>query len=124
MALVNRSFRVRCIPISWSYGLKNDMMSLMDEKELDKLSQLARISISKDEAGALLNKTSVILDYVGELGAYVKAVDASTDTEADRLFNILRADEVKTASETERQSLLSAFPAAKRECLQVKKIID
>ncbi len=95
----------------------------MKRQELDQLSLLARISLSDNETRVLLGKISPVLDYVGELQAFSKTVNASADTEVGVLYNVSRPDQPVKSDQEVRQALLKAFPATKNNYLQVKKII-
>ena len=93
----------------------------MDIKELTKLAELARISVSNKELEGFQKDMEAILKYV----SHIQELEIREDekTEKEQLRNVMREDEQAHESGIYTDNLLSQVPEAEREYVKVKKIL-
>lgn len=96
-------------------------MSMIDIKQIEHLSELARLKITDEEKEKMAGELSAILGFVEKL----KEVDVAGTlpaTHAIGEFNVLRQDEV---NQYDRQKeLVEAAPAKKDNLVKVKAVFD
>jgi aspartyl-tRNA(Asn)/glutamyl-tRNA(Gln) amidotransferase subunit C len=90
----------------------------MDIKDIEKLTELARIDLSEDEKQTLLKDLGKVVAYV-ETIKEANVDDINVDSE---LYNVWREDEVKD-KEFSKELILKQFPDAQDGFLKVKKIL-
>ena len=94
----------------------------MDAQKVLKLSDLARIRISPEEADHLSQEFDSILKYVGE----VKGAAPSNEGKKPEDFpvrNVMREDSAGHESGIYSEALLAAAPAQGGNYIKVKKIL-
>ena len=89
--------------------------------EIDKLAELARISVSKDEKAGLQKDISGILAYAGQIQEVSATVSAEKN--ADLQVNVMRADGAPHEGGIFTETLLSSAPQREGEYIKVKKIL-
>ncbi len=89
--------------------------------EIEKLAELARISVSESEKTALQKDIGEILAYVGQ----IQEVSAKMNRDADRdlPFNVMRGDDAPHMGGLFTDALLAAAPQREGEYIKVKKIL-
>jgi len=91
----------------------------MELKDVEKLSQLARIEMSEDEKKELLGDLQSILGYVDQ----IESVDVD-DVEPDyTLTNVMREDENPHEKGVYTEELLGSAPREKDGYIKVKQIL-
>ena len=89
------------------------------KSDIEKLSKLARIELTKEEKERFKDQLSSILDYVKQ----IQEVDTSSvklDFHLD-LKNVLREDSVEQYKETDK--LIRQFPVKKDKLNKVKPVL-
>ena len=89
--------------------------------EIEKLAELARISVSESEKEGLRKDIEGILAYVGQIQEV--AAKVSAEKNADLPVNVMRADGAAHPSGLFTEALLSAAPQRQGEYIKVKKIL-
>ena len=93
---------------------------MITKEEIQKLADLARISLSDSEKELLRKDIDGILDYVGQIKkAEVEAKEAWEPAER----NVMREDVVTTVSGEYKKSLIEAAPSHENGYVKVKKIL-
>ena len=93
---------------------------MIDISEMQKLAQLARISISDEEKETLRNDLEVILKYVSE----IKSVSSlEMKPSVGILYNVMREDSDPHMSGVYSKELLEEAPRTERGYIKVKKIL-
>lgn len=89
--------------------------------EIEKLATLSRIKLTDADKASLVTEFDSILGYVDQL----KKVDVSLDAEGrvGAVRNVMRADEVRSATSEQRELLLNNAPDREGDFIAVKKII-
>ncbi len=95
---------------------------MVTKEEVEKLSELARISIKKEESDSFIKDFGAILDYVGELNSLTLPSELS-DVKMS-LHNVFREDKDPTPSGTWTKKITDAFPEKEGNALVVKQIIS
>lgn len=95
-------------------------MSSLQESDIDKLAQLARLSLAPEERATLAKDIDAILGYVSELES-VK-LEGETRTKED-LRNVVRPDVSSHESGAHTDALLASAPRAEEGYVVVKKIL-
>ena len=111
---------IRCLTL----GSKYAMMTIMDtitKSEILQLSQLARLDLTSQEATALVDEISDILDYVKVVQDMAES-DAGTPTVGTH-YNSLREDVVTNEPDEYTEVLLEAAPERYKQFVKVKKIL-
>lgn len=84
------------------------------------LGRLARIKIAPEEVDGLVADIDAVLAYVSA----VNEIAATPVKEPGAVHNVFRADVPTTEPGAYRDTLLGEAPAAERDMLVVKKILD
>ncbi|HEY9584048.1 MAG TPA: Asp-tRNA(Asn)/Glu-tRNA(Gln) amidotransferase subunit GatC [Candidatus Paceibacterota bacterium] len=93
---------------------------MITKEEIQKLADLARISLSDNEKESLRKDIDGILEYVGQI-KQVKVPVGEVWEPAER--NVMREDVVTTESGSYKESLIDAAPQHERGLIKVKKIL-
>ena len=89
----------------------------INESELEKLSQLSRIRISKSEADKFCDKLNKIIKYVAKVQEYKFS---NTDFQKPENKTKLRKDEVV---QKDTEHLVEQFTDKENNLLKVKKVL-
>ena len=95
---------------------------LLSEKDIEKLADLAKLELSKDELERFSKELSSIIDFVGQLS------EVGTDeVEAGRqimgLESIFRSDEEQNLVKEKGQDLIKDSPKTKDSFIVVPRVI-
>lgn len=93
---------------------------MISDKDIKKLSELSRISVSPDEMASMPGEISSILDYISQIN---KAISKDEITPSYNLVNVLRADENPHESKIHTEEILKEAPQRQGDYLKVKKIL-
>lgn len=96
------------------------MALIMELKDVKRLSELARIDISDNEATELLKDMSSILNYVGEIK---EAATEEILPEVEALKNVMREDGIPHESGKHSKDILAEVPKTEKEYVRVKQIL-
>jgi aspartyl/glutamyl-tRNA(Asn/Gln) amidotransferase C subunit len=97
---------------------------MISREEVQGLAALARLSLLEEEVSALQKDMSEILEYIGQLA---EAPLKENDGTAPGLYNVVRADEVRSATDPlagKEEAVRAAFPAREGGFNAVRKIIE
>ncbi len=94
----------------------------MDQAEIEKLGELARVALTPEEVAKLSTEIPSILEYVSAINT-IAAGDTSTKQVGAR-FNVLRDDVVTNEPETHTDALLAEMPSTDGRYMKVKKILQ
>jgi len=97
-------------------------MDVIDEKEVQKLAALARISVTPERTEQLAKDLGTILRYVEDL-KQVQTDGLSEVAQVTGLTNVFRADE-KVDQTVDPQQILSQVPEVKDGYIKVKAIFE
>lgn len=89
------------------------------EQDLDNLSILARISISKEEKPKMLLDMQSILGYVSEINNVSGEVIRGEET----IFNVVREDIVTRETGSNTDALIAEAPAKKDNYVKVEQVL-
>ncbi len=89
------------------------------EKDLDNLSELARITIKPEEKGKMLQDMKAILVYVSE----INSVSGDVVREKEIHYNIVREDVVTREVGAETEALLHEAPAVEDGFVKVSQVL-
>ena len=90
----------------------------MDIKDVERLAELARIELSKNEQMAILKDMEGILEYVKT----IQQVEVGDIRPSANLQNVWREDKIEPR-EFSRELITRQFPDAQDGFLKVKKIL-
>lgn len=93
----------------------------MDIKDIEKLAQLSRLSLSKEEKEKFLTEIGSILEYVGEIKKVASSVGEAGKKPV--LRNVMREDSEPNKSGENTETLLSSAPKREKNYVKVKKIL-
>lgn len=93
----------------------------MELKDVKKLSELARIDISDDEAKELLKDMDSILSYIGDIK---EAAAAEVLPEVGALRNVMREDGESHKPGEYSKKILAEAPKTEKEYVKVKQILN
>lgn len=92
----------------------------MELKDIEKLSELARIEMSQEEKEKILKDMDSILGFVNQ----IQEADVDiTEREAGEIRNIMRKDENPHESGEYTEDILKEAPKVRNEYIEVKKIL-
>jgi aspartyl/glutamyl-tRNA(Asn/Gln) amidotransferase C subunit len=93
---------------------------MIEIKDIEKLSQLARLHLSEEEKVSLAKEIDSILAYVAQIK------EASTDAPKNDTYlrNVMRDDDTPHESGINTEKLLSASPDRSGQYFKVKKILN
>lgn len=89
------------------------------EQDLDNLSELARIHITKEEKPKMLLDMQSILGYVSE----INEVHGEIVRGEERIFNVVREDVVTRETGSNTEILLAEAPAVKDGYVKVEQVL-
>lgn len=89
------------------------------EKDLDTLSELARITVSPEEKQKMLHDMQSILGYVSE----INAVSGDMEKEAPALRNVFREDVVTHENSSHTEAVLAEAPATEDGYVKVNQVL-
>ncbi|NEO85697.1 MAG: Asp-tRNA(Asn)/Glu-tRNA(Gln) amidotransferase subunit GatC [Spirulina sp. SIO3F2] len=95
-------------------------MAAIDQSEVHKVADLARLALSPEEEKTFAGQLSSILDYFEQLSE-LDTTDVEPTTRAIELSNITRADERKTG--VEPAAMLEIAPEPDGEFFRVPQIL-
>jgi len=102
--------------------ISQEEKKVIDEKEVARLAQLARINLSPKEEEQLAKDLAAILAYFKDINAL--AVEAAEIIDYYQLKkNQARMDEIVQASVKEKKLIKDNFPQCKRNYLKVKAVL-
>ncbi|MDQ5962606.1 MAG: aspartyl-tRNA(Asn)/glutamyl-tRNA(Gln) amidotransferase subunit [Patescibacteria group bacterium] len=88
------------------------------EKDLDNLSQLARITVKPEEKQKMLHDMQSILGYVSE----INAVSGSVEREIPELRNVFRDDIITHETGSNTKAVLAEAPATEDNYVKVNQV--
>ncbi len=91
----------------------------MNTTDIQKLADLARLDITDDEATALSSDLDGILEYIKQ----IDTAPVGFIAEENILVNVLREDEVDSASDDVTDKIIHNMPEKSGRFLKVKKIL-
>lgn len=95
----------------------------MSDFNIERLEQLARLTLTDEEREAFKKDLPAILQYVSQLQevdtSHIEASAYVTDAQ-----NVMRSDEVQAISEEDRKELLNAFPQKMGDALKVPHVFE
>ncbi|HVS79475.1 MAG TPA: Asp-tRNA(Asn)/Glu-tRNA(Gln) amidotransferase subunit GatC [Candidatus Paceibacterota bacterium] len=94
---------------------------MIEPQTIEKLAELARIKVSREEVEGLRAEIEPILDYVNQIQDAVGA--GEIEPEAGAVRNVMRADDHPHESGIHSAELLEEAPAREGEYFKVKKIL-
>lgn len=92
----------------------------LDIKDIEKLSNLARIKLSEEEKASLAKEIDSILAYVDQ----IKEAGAIASANQNYQRNVMRSDDTPHESGVFTDKLLSAAPDREKNYFKVKKILN
>lgn len=93
---------------------------MITKEEIQKLADLARISLSENEKESLRKDIDGILDYVGQ----IKEISAEVgEAWEPAVRNVMREDVVTNKPGEYKKSLVEAAPSYENGYIKVKKIL-
>lgn len=94
----------------------------MEKEDILRLSTLARIKVSDEEAESLKGDVSAVLEYVSVVNDIT--AEAGVTKEVGAVYNVFREDEITVEPNTHTEDLLAEAPETKGRYLAVKKILN
>lgn len=95
----------------------------INDKEIDKLSNLARIKLSDDEKIGLSKDIDDILGYVSEIQRVSSNLAKDGSIKKDALVNVLRDDKNPHEGGLYTEKILNEAPNTEGGYIKVKKIL-
>ncbi|MCF7843592.1 aspartyl/glutamyl-tRNA amidotransferase subunit C [Candidatus Gracilibacteria bacterium] len=97
------------------------------EQDLDNLSSLARINVTKDEKPKMLLDMQAILGYVSEINE-ISLSNSSVEEERIALgekgvFNVVREDVITRETNSNTKTLLDEAPSVKDDYVKVEQVL-
>jgi aspartyl-tRNA(Asn)/glutamyl-tRNA(Gln) amidotransferase subunit C len=89
------------------------------EQELDNLSSLARIDITKDEKQKMLQDMQAILGYVSE----INDIEGDGVKQEYLVHNVVREDIVTHSTGSNTEALMNEAPATKDGYVKVEQVL-
>jgi aspartyl/glutamyl-tRNA(Asn/Gln) amidotransferase C subunit len=94
---------------------------MLEIKDIEKLSKLARIELTDDEKSSLLKEVDPILNYIAVLKEVVGTLDGDRGVSKHR--NITRPDINTRETGINTESIVDNMPDSQDNYLKVKKIL-
>ena len=96
-------------------------MSLkITKKEIEDISQLARIEVSDEQKNRMMQSFEPIMEMIDQ----INSVEIKSEIQRSfRLKNITRKDEVQQSSSENKKEIIENFPEVKDNYLKTKKIL-
>lgn len=92
-------------------------------KEVEHISELARIGMTATEKKKFQNQISSILDYVKKLEE-VNTLGVEPTAQVSGVINALRADEVKPQTRETMEKLVKAAPMHENNLVKTKAVFE
>lgn len=89
------------------------------EQDLDNLSSLARITVSKEEKQKMLKDMQAILGYVSE----INEVKGESLRGEETVFNVVREDIITRDTGSNTEALLAEAPSVKDNYVKVEQVL-
>lgn len=89
------------------------------EKDLDNLSQLARISISPEEKSKMLKDVQSILGYV----SVINSISGDLTRAKSDVRNVVRDDVITRDTSSNTEAILSEAPAREGQYIKVAQVL-
>lgn len=96
---------------------------MIEIKDIEKLAELSRITISQDEKEIFLKDIRSILNYVDQIKKVVGTREAIAPREEDELKNVFREDKNPHDSGQFTEVLFDCVPEKEGGYIKVKKIL-
>ena len=96
---------------------------MLEIKDIEKLSKLARIQLTQEEKEKLLKEVDPILNYVAQLKEVTSKVDSTASPQIGEHRNIMRDDINPTETGSNTKALADDMPESQGDYLKVKKIL-
>ncbi len=93
---------------------------MLEKKDIDHLTELARLFVPEEEKDALVKDLQAILAYVSELNAVT--ADTGAAPEAGALRNVMREDDIPTPGGTYTEAILANAPKVENGYVKVRAI--
>lgn len=94
---------------------------MINEKDIENLSKLARIELNEEEKKSLTKDLDRILGFIGEIGEI--SADLPDISEAGKLKNVMREDENPYESNASTKELLESAPETEKDYIKVQNIL-
>jgi aspartyl/glutamyl-tRNA(Asn/Gln) amidotransferase C subunit len=94
---------------------------MLEIKDIEKLTKLARIQLTREEMEKLLKEVDPILGYVAQLKEVVSVV--GEDKKAGDLRNVTREDIKANETGTNTTDIVANMPNSQDNYLKVEKIL-
>lgn len=118
---INKTAEKLCFSAVFFYPPKCYIISMLEIKDIEKLSKLARIKLEQAEMEKLLKEVDPILGYVAQLKEVVSTVSESK--KAGELRNVMREDSDPTITGTNTKDIVDNMPDSQDDYLKVEKIL-
>ena len=92
---------------------------LFTEEELNNLSLLARIDITKEEKPKMLADMQAILSYISE----INEVSGEVVHEEESLYNVVREDVITHETKANTEAILANAPKTKNGYVEVEQVL-
>lgn len=100
--------------------MKNQIVSF---KDIKKVADLARISLSKAENKKFCSEIDSVLEYFKDLGK-VNIKNYQIFDHYDQKYNDFRQDTVKESLDDEKETMIRSFPQKSGKYLKVKAVLS
>ena len=95
----------------------------MSDFNIERLEELARLSLTEEERESFKKDLPAILKYVSQLQevdtSHIEASAYVTDAQ-----NVMRPDEIQSISDEDRKELVNAFPQKMGDALKVPHVFE
>jgi aspartyl-tRNA(Asn)/glutamyl-tRNA(Gln) amidotransferase subunit C len=98
-------------------------MSVITEKEVEHIAELARIKLNKKEKDKITKELGTILSYVDRLKE-VNTEGVEPIAHITGLEDVFRKDEPAAAGQVEPEKLLKEAPVRKDNYIKVKEVFE
>jgi aspartyl-tRNA(Asn)/glutamyl-tRNA(Gln) amidotransferase subunit C len=95
----------------------------ISKDDIKKLSDLARIEVSEEEAEKLRGDIEEILGYVGQVNSVAAASGEEAGIDVGPTINVLREDAEPNETGSNTADIVAEFPHSENNYLKVKKIL-
>jgi aspartyl-tRNA(Asn)/glutamyl-tRNA(Gln) amidotransferase subunit C len=94
---------------------------MISKKEVQRVAQLARLSLTEKEIDKYQKELSLVLDYIEKLKK--RDFAALNQQNQEKIKNVFRKDELNEEDKADKKDLLSLAPKTKDNYLKVKTIL-
>lgn len=95
----------------------------INDKDIEKLGNLARIKLSEEEKNIFSKDIDSILEYVSEIQKVSSNISINSDLQRTVLCNVMREDENSHKSGLYTEKILEEVPQKEGNYIKVKKIL-